>query len=116
MAFYSFRFGPGDRILTSAAEYASNYIAFLQIARRTAAIGEVAPSDETGQISVEALERMLDSRVKLISLTHIPTNGGLVNPARAVGAVARRAGVPFILDACQSVGQMPIDVREIGCD
>jgi len=116
MAFYSFRFGPGDRILTSAAEYASNYIALLQMARRTGAVVEAVPSDATGQISIEALERMIDSRVKLIALTHIPTNGGLVNPASAVGAVARRAKIPFLLDACQSVGQMPIDVAEIGCD
>jgi selenocysteine lyase/cysteine desulfurase len=116
MAFYSFRFGAGDRILTSAAEYASNYIAFLQVARRTGAVVEAVPSDAQGQISIEALEGMIDSRVKLIALTHIPTNGGLVNPARAVGAVARRAKIPFLLDACQSVGQMPIDVAEIGCD
>jgi len=116
MAFYSFRFAPGDRILTSAAEYASNYIALLQMARRTGAVVEAVPSDAQGQISIEALEGLIDSRVKLIALTHIPTNGGLVNPAGAVGAVARRAKIPFILDACQSVGQMPIDVAEIGCD
>ena len=116
MAFYSFRFGAGDRILTSAAEYASNYIALLQVARRTGAVVEAVPSDAQGQISIEALEGMIDSRVKLIALTHIPTNGGLVNPASAVGVVARRAKIPFLLDACQSVGQMPIDVAEIGCD
>ena len=116
MAFYSFRFGPGDRILTTAAEYASNYIAFLQVARRTGALIEVVPSDASGQISVEALERAADSRVKLIALTHVPTNGGLVNPAAAVGRVARAAGIPYLLDACQSVGQMPIDVAGLGCD
>jgi cysteine desulfurase/selenocysteine lyase len=116
MAFYGLRFTPGDRILTSAAEYASNYISFLQVARRTGAVIDAVPSDPAGQVSVEALERAIDSRVKLISLTWIPTNGGLVNPARAVGAVARRAGIPYILDACQAVGQIPIDVAEIGCD
>jgi cysteine desulfurase / selenocysteine lyase len=116
MAFYSLRFEKGDRILTAAAEYASNYIAFLQVAQRTGAVVEVIPDDAHGQVSVEALKRMLDEHVKLIAITHVPTNSGLVNPAAAIGRVARAAGVPYLLDACQSVGQMPMDVEAIGCD
>jgi cysteine desulfurase/selenocysteine lyase len=116
MAFYAFRFARGDRILTGMAEYASNYIAFLQVAGRTGAVVEPIPNDAHGQISVEALRRAIDDRVKLIALTHVPTNGGLVNPAAAVGRVARHAQIPYLLDACQSVGQMPIDVEAIGCD
>ena len=116
MAFYSLLFTPGDRILTSEAEYASNYIAFLQVAKRTGAVVETIPNDATGRLSVEALEGMIDPRVKLIAITYVPTNGGLVNPARAVGAVARRAGIPYLIDACQAVGQMPVSVTDLDCD
>ena len=116
MAFYGFRFQAGDRILTGKAEYASNYIAYLQVARRTGAVVEAIPDDEHGQISLPALERAIDGKVKLIALTHVPTNGGLVNPAAEVGRIARAAGIPFLLDACQSAGQLPLDVERIGCD
>jgi selenocysteine lyase/cysteine desulfurase len=116
MAFYALPLHRGDRILTSMAEYASNYIAFLQVAGRTGAVVEAVPNDEHGQLSVEALRSMLDERVRLIAVTHVPTNGGLVNPAAQIGSVAREAGVPYLLDACQSAGQIPLDVPGLGCD
>jgi cysteine desulfurase/selenocysteine lyase len=115
-AFYSIPFERGDKILTGRAEYAANYIAFLQVARRFGVEIEVIPVDDFGQISVDALNEMIDDRVKLIAITHIPTNSGLINPAEQVGRVARKAGILYLLDACQTVGQIPLDVREIGCD
>ncbi len=116
MAFYGIALGPGDRILTTRAEYGSNFLAILQVCRRTGALVEVIDDDSSGQLSVTDLERRLDERVKVVAVTHVPTNGGLVNPASAVGAALRGTGVLYMLDACQSVGQMPLDVDELGCD
>lgn len=114
--FYSMRFRPGDRVLTGRAEYCSNYLAFLQVSGSTGIEIEVIDDDPYGQLDTDQLRRRIDDRTRLIALTHVPTSGGLVNPASEVGRIARDAGVPLLLDACQSVGQMPIDVRDIGCD
>lgn len=116
MAFYSLRFTPGDRIVAAANEYASNYIALLQVAQRTGAEICVVESDASGEVDLQALRSLLDERVKLIALAHLPTNGGLVQPAAAVGQLARQAGIPFLLDATQSAGQMHLDVEALGCD
>lgn len=115
-AFYSMTFKPGDRILTGRAEYGSSVLAYLQIAQRTGAEVVVVPNDESGQLDTTALANLIDDRTRLVGVAHVPTSGGLVNPAAEIGRITRAAGVPFLLDATQSVGQFPVDVAEIGCD
>ena len=116
MAFYGLTFKPGERILTTMSEYGSNVIAYNQQAERYGVDVVFVPDDEHGQIDVGALKDLIDDRVRLISISQIPTGGGLVNPAAEVGKVAKDAGVLYLLDACQGVGHVPIDVEEIGCD
>jgi len=116
MAFYSIPFEVGDRILTAEAEYASNYLAYLQMARQKGVSVEAIPSTADGEVCVDSLREMLDARVRLISITHIPTNGGLVNPVEEIGAIARDNNITYLVDACQSAGQLPLDVEKINCD
>ncbi|MFI2234144.1 aminotransferase class V-fold PLP-dependent enzyme [Nocardia testacea] len=114
--FYAVPLHPGDRILLSGADYASNAIAALQRAHATGARVERIPDDDMGRIDLDALAAMMDERVRLVSLLHVPTNGGLVNPVAAAARIAREAGALVLLDACQSAGQLPLDVTELGVD
>jgi selenocysteine lyase/cysteine desulfurase len=115
-AFYSVPLRPGDQILTGRAEYGSNVLAYWQAARRTGADVVVVPNDEYGQLDVAALERLAGERTRLIGVSHVPTSGGLVQPAAAIGRIARGCGALYLLDATQSAGQFPVDVDAIGCD
>jgi cysteine desulfurase/selenocysteine lyase len=116
MAFYSFKFNAGDKILTSITEYGSSVIAYIQQANRFGVEIVFVPNDQHGQVDVSALENMIDEHVKLISMNHIPTGGGLVNPVAAIGKIANKHAIPYLLDSCQGVGHIPIDVDELGCD
>jgi selenocysteine lyase/cysteine desulfurase len=116
-AFWSVPMESGQRILVHDHEYGANAVAFIRAAETRGVVIDLVPSDSTGQVSVEAVEERLSrGDVALVSLTHIPTNGGLVNPAIEIGSLARSAGVPYLVDGCQSIGQRDIDVQEIGCD
>ncbi|WP_028477675.1 aminotransferase class V-fold PLP-dependent enzyme [Nocardia sp. CNY236] len=114
--FYAVPLTPGDRILISEADYASNAVAALQRARATGATVEKIPSDNNGQIDLDAFAAQVDERVKLVSVLHVPTNGGLVNPVAEATRIAHGVGALVLLDACQSAGQLPVNVVELGVD
>ncbi|MGY2744791.1 aminotransferase class V-fold PLP-dependent enzyme [Arthrobacter sp. UYCu723] len=117
MAVYSFPFVPRTRLLIGRTEYAGNVIALRQLACRNDLEIVVLDDDPHGQVDVEHLQRELErGNVAMVALTHVPMANGLVNPAADVGRRCRAAGVMFVLDACQSVGQMPLDVQSLGCD
>lgn len=116
MAFYGIGFRPGDRILCCRSEYASNYLAFLQMRQSKGVEVEVIPDGPDGAVDVAFLASRLDGKVKLVNICHVPTSNGLVNDAAAVGAILRDHPAIYILDACQSIGQQAIDVQAIGCD
>jgi cysteine desulfurase/selenocysteine lyase len=115
-ALYALPWKKGDRILASEAEYGSNVYAFRYLKDRFGVRTDYVPDDERGQIDVDALKSAIDEKTRLIAVTHIPTYGGLINPAARVGAAAKDAGILYLLDACQSVGHLRLNVAELGCD
>ncbi|CRM47575.1 aminotransferase class V-fold PLP-dependent enzyme [Pseudomonas sp. 58 R 12] len=116
MAFQALgRWQPGDRILVGRHEWGGN-LASMELAVQAGARIEVIPCDDSGAACPVALESMIDAHVKLIDLTWLPANGGLINPAQAIGEVASRHAIPYFIDAGQAVGQMPVDVHALQCD
>jgi cysteine desulfurase / selenocysteine lyase len=112
----SIPFETGDKIVTGQSEYASNYLTLMHWARTRHIEVVVLPNDHNGQIPLDLLDHTLQDNVRLIALTHIASQSGVVQPAAAVGRLARKHRVLYLLDACQSAGQVAVDVNEIGCD
>ncbi|MFJ3669694.1 FAD-dependent oxidoreductase [Streptomyces sp. NPDC090106] len=115
-AMDALRLGPGDRVVASSSTYVSSALHLLELRRTHGIELEVVPADADGRIDLDALERALRTPASLVTLAHVPTSSGLVEPAAAVGALAAAAGVPLLLDATQSLGQLPVDVRETRSD
>lgn len=115
-AFDAVPLAAGDRILITEVEYAGNAIPLLHRAEEVGAEVVPVPSDASGAVDVDALRSMLDERVKLVSLVHVPTNGGLVNPVESVVSAAHEVDALVLLDACQSAGQLPVRASMLGAD
>lgn len=108
--------GPTDRILASSAEYASNVLPLMQLAARTGARLEFIPDGEDGSLDVAAFRAMLDDDVAIVAVTHCPSQNGLVNDVEGVGAALAGSPAWYLVDACQSVGQLPVDAAAIRAD
>jgi selenocysteine lyase/cysteine desulfurase len=115
-ALHAIPFDKGDIILSCMSEYASNYIAFLQLKKLKDVVIQVIPNDIHGAVDVEELKKAINPKVKLISICHIPTGNGLINPVEEIGEICKTNNILYLLDACQSVGQCPVDVAKINCD
>ena len=114
-AFYSLGLGRGDKIVTAFNEYCANYVAFLHLQKKLdLEIIAVGP-DQTGDIDLGAMQQAINSGAKLVAISHVPSTSGQVNPVAEIGRLAQEAGVPYLLDACQSLGQLPVNVKDIGC-
>lgn len=106
----------GDRILVSSSEYASNVLPLMQLAMRNGARIEFIPDGVDGTVDVAAFHDMLDTDVAVVAVTHCPSQNGLVNDVASIGSVLRETDTWYIVDACQSIGQLPVDVEAIGAD
>jgi selenocysteine lyase/cysteine desulfurase len=110
------RLGPGDRVLAAGSSYVSTALNLLELRRSRGITLEVLPAEVDGRVDLMALERALRKPARLLTLAHVPTSSGLVEPVAEAGALARAAGVPYLLDATQSLGQLPVEAERIGAD
>jgi len=116
-ALSSIPFASGDLILTTRDDYISNQIAFFSLRKRFGVEVVHAPNVPEGGVDVGAMERLMrERRPRLVAVTHIPTNSGLVQPVAEIGRRCRELELLYLVDACQSVGQYAIDVEQLGCD
>lgn len=107
---------PGDRIMLSVLEHHSNIVPWQLIAERTGAEIDVAPLTDDGRIDLDALEARLTERHRLVALAHVSNVLGSVLDARRAADIAHKAGALLLLDGCQAVPRMPVDVANLGCD
>ncbi len=116
LAFNGIDFQKDDEVITSEMEYTTNTIAFLNLRKTHGIQIKVVPNDARGNFSMAAFEELITSRTKLIAITHIPSTAGNILPVEEIGKVARRQEILYLVDACQSVGHIPLNVAAIGCD
>ena len=116
-ALSSFDFAPGDAIVTTRCDYTSYQIQYLSLARRLGVKVLHAEDRPEGGVDPDSVRDLVRrNRVRLVAVSWVPTNSGLVQDVEGVGAVCEEAGVPYSVDACQAIGQLKIDVSALRCD
>ena len=116
LAFNGIDFKKGEVIITSEMEYVTNLLGFLNAEQTHGIEIKVIPNDGQGNFSLQALEEAISPHTRLIAITHIASTAGAVLPVIEIGKIARKHNILYLVDACQTVGQIPINVKEIGCD
>src|SRR5450432_1195764 len=116
LAFNGIAFKKGDVVITSEMEYVTNLLGFLNAKKEHGIEIRVIPNDELGNLSLSELEDAITPHTKLIAITHIASTAGAVVPIIEIGKIARKHNILYLVDACQTIGQVPINVKEIGCD
>ncbi|HEY1607035.1 MAG TPA: cysteine desulfurase [Allosphingosinicella sp.] len=107
---------PGDRIMLSVLEHHSNIVPWQFVAERTGAEIDVAPLTEDGQIDLDAMAAMLSERHKMVALAHVSNALGSVLDVRRAADLAHDVGALLLVDGCQAVPRMTVDVAALGCD
>src|SRR5258708_37077601 len=116
-ALAAFDFRPGDVIVTTRNDYISNQLAYLSLARRHGVEVRRAADLASGGADPQSVQDLLhDPRVRMLEVTGVATNSGLMKSVETLGEIAEAAGVPYLVDACQAVGQIPVDVAKLRCD
>lgn len=115
-AFKGLHFEDGDEIITSEMEYVTNIIGLVDAQKSAGIKVIVVPNDEDGDFSLAELEKCITDKTRLMLFTHVSSSGGSILPVEAIGELAERHGILYLLDACQSAGQIPLDVKKIKCD
>ncbi|MEL6720780.1 MAG: aminotransferase class V-fold PLP-dependent enzyme [Bacteroidota bacterium] len=116
-ALSSVPFEKGDVLLTTDDDYASNQIAFLQLQQKLGIQIVRAAQLPKGGVDVNAVEALIKKhQPKLVAVTHIPTNSGLIQDVYSIGQLCQQYDILYLVDACQSVGQLDLDVNKMHCD
>jgi len=116
IAFNGIGFKPGDEIITCEMEYVTNIIGFLNVQKTLGVSLKIIPNDAQGNFPLDVFEQAISPKTKLIAMTQIPSTAGGMIPVVEIGKIASRHNVLYLVDACQSAGQIPLDVKQIGCD